>query len=118
MATVRPRAFTSRTFSTQVVCDTASRHEEREVPVTPYLLDSKIQEKTMTKDPMPPSEAPPPGAKASAELQPLFGDPTNDRAALYEIADVIRKALRDPEFIRLANEPDTDKSSRVEGEDA
>jgi hypothetical protein len=30
---------------------------------------------------------------------------------------VIRKALRDPEFIRLANEPDTDKSSRVEGED-
>jgi hypothetical protein len=38
-------------------------------------------------------------------------------AALYEIADVIRKALRDPEFIRLANEPDTDKSWRVEGED-
>jgi hypothetical protein len=27
------------------------------------------------------------------------------------------EALRDPEFIRLANEPDTDKSSRVEGED-
>jgi hypothetical protein len=51
------------------------------------------------------------------ELQPSFGDPTNDWAALYEIADVIRKAIRDPEFIGLANEPDTDKSSRVEGED-
>jgi predicted molibdopterin-dependent oxidoreductase YjgC len=71
----------------------------------------------MTKDPMQPSEAPPPGAKAPAAPQPLFGDPANDWAALYEIADVIRKALRDPEFIRLANEPDTDKSSRVEGED-
>jgi hypothetical protein len=71
----------------------------------------------MTKDPIRPSEALPLGADASAELQPLFGDPTNDWAALYEIADVIRKALRDPEFVRLANEPDTDKSSRVEGED-
>jgi hypothetical protein len=71
----------------------------------------------MTKDPMRLSEAPPPGAKASARLQPIFGDPANDGAALYEIADVIRKALRDPEFMRLANEPDTDKSSRVEGED-
>ena len=71
----------------------------------------------MTKDPMRPSEASPPGAKALAELQPLFGDLTNDGAALYEIADVIRKALRDAVFIRLANEPDTDKSSRVEGED-
>ena len=67
----------------------------------------------MTKDPMRPSETSHPGAEASTELQPLFGDPTNDWAALYEIADVIRKALRDPEFIRLANETDTDKSSRV-----
>jgi hypothetical protein len=43
----------------------------------------------------------------------------SDQAAgrLREIADVIHKALRDPEFIRLANEPDTDKSSRMEGED-
>jgi hypothetical protein len=46
------------------------------------------------------------------ELRPLFGDPTNDWAPLREIAEVIRKALRDPEHIRLANEPDTDKSSR------
>jgi hypothetical protein len=44
------------------------------------------------------------------ELQLSFDDPTNDWAALDEIADVIRKALRDPEFIRLANEPDTDKA--------
>jgi hypothetical protein len=64
-----------------------------------------------------PGEEPPPAAEVSAELQPSFGDPTNDWTALYEIVDVIRKALRDPEFIRLANEPDTDKSSRVEGED-
>jgi hypothetical protein len=35
---------------------------------------------------MRPSEAPPPGAKASAGLQPLFGDPTNDWVALYQIA--------------------------------
>ena len=56
----------------------------------------------MTKNPMRPSEAPPPGAKASAELQPLFGDPTNDWAALYEIADVIRKSLQDSEFIRFS----------------
>jgi predicted molibdopterin-dependent oxidoreductase YjgC len=71
----------------------------------------------MTKGPMRPSEVLPAGAKALAELQPLIGDLTNDWAALYEIADVIRKGLRDPEFIRLANEADPDKSSRVEGED-
>ena len=53
----------------------------------------------------------------SCDVELMIGDPTNDWAALYEIADVIRKALRDPAFIRLANEPDTDKSSRVEGED-
>jgi len=46
------------------------------------------------------------------ELRPLFGDPTNDWAPLREIAEVI-----DLEHIRLANEPDTDKSSRVEGVD-
>jgi hypothetical protein len=52
----------------------------------------------MTKDPDAAQRGAAPGAKASAELQPSFGDLTNDWAALYAIAEVIRKALRDPEL--------------------
>jgi hypothetical protein len=37
-------------------------------------------------------------AKSSSKQE--IGDPANDWAALYEIADVIRKALQDPEFGR------------------
>jgi|SRR5215472_4104093 len=46
-----------------------------------------------------------------------FHDPGDDFDPLYEIADVIRRALADVELIRLANDPDHDKSSRVQGRD-
>jgi len=47
-----------------------------------------------------------------------FHDPGDNFDPLYEIADVIRRALADVELIRLANDPDHDKSSRVQGRDA
>jgi hypothetical protein len=46
-----------------------------------------------------------------------FHEPGDDFDPLYEIADVIRKALTDVELIGYANNPDDDKSSRVQGRD-